>query len=65
MGQETAAVCIKCRKSPVNLMRCKECLTCFCGDCYPPFAVDTGVIPDRIDICPKCDSREVEHLKKP
>lgn len=65
MGEKTEAVCIKCRKSPAGLMRCRECLTCFCAECYPPFCVDTGVIADRIDICPKCDSREIEHLKKP
>ena len=65
MGQETAAVCIKCQESPASLMQCKECLTYFCGKCYPPFVVDTGVIADRMDICPKCDSREVAHLKKP
>jgi|GEM_PF-2323268 len=64
MERETAAVCIKCQKSPASLMRCQECLTCFCVECYPPFVVDSGVIADRIDICPKCDSRHVEHLKK-
>jgi len=64
MGEETEVVCIKCRKSPKNLRRCKECLTCFCDDCYPPFSVDSGVIADKMYICPKCDSRDVERLKK-
>ena len=64
MGEESRGVCIKCQESPTSLMRCKECLTLFCDGCYPPFVVDTGVIADRMDICPKCDSREVEHLNQ-
>lgn len=63
MGEENRAFCIKCQESPASLRKCKECLTCFCEDCYPPFVADSGVIADRMDICPKCDSREIEPVK--
>ena len=64
MGEKSEAVCIKCRKAPANLLRCRECLTCFCGGCFPPFVVDSGVIADKMFICPKCNGRDIEQLNK-
>lgn len=62
MEERTEAKCIKCEGTRNNLMRCKDCLTCFCDKCFPPLSLDSGVIADKINICPKCDSRVLDYL---
>ncbi len=62
MTDKCGTVCFKCERNTGKLMRCKECGTTFCGECFPPLSLDSGVIADKIDICPKCDSREIDYL---
>lgn len=62
MAEKSKNVCIKCGGSAGKLMRCKECRTCFCDKCFPPLSLDSGVIADKIDMCPKCDSRALDYL---
>ncbi len=62
MDERTEVRCIKCAGTPNNLMRCKDCLTWFCDKCFPPLSLDSGVIEDKINICPKCDSRVLDYL---
>jgi hypothetical protein len=56
-------LCFKCGGRTGKLMRCKACGTCFCDKCFPPLTLDSGVIADRINMCPKCDGRVLEYLK--
>jgi hypothetical protein len=62
MSEIGEARCIKCEGSQNKLMRCKGCRTCFCDKCFHPLSLDSGVIADKIDMCPKCDSRVIDYL---
>ena len=62
MRERAEASCFKCGGTPQNLMRCKDCRTCFCDRCFPPLSLDSGVIADKINMCPKCDSRTLTYL---
>jgi hypothetical protein len=62
MSEFAKARCIKCAGTIKGLMRCQDCLTCFCDQCFPPLSLDSGVIADKINMCPKCDSRIIEYL---
>lgn len=50
-----------CETSPESLMRCNDCQTYFCGQCFAPHQISPEQdLPEMISCCPKCNSGNIE-----